>query len=149
MKVSAIVLATAALLAACNAAPNSAGQVSERIGLIVNDPSSRELDLSSLTTFGWDRLHLFKAGTTREDVCKFLGAGRNVCGRVVRFETVPADHVATVFTLGSQLTHLELHADANGVFDVESGETGLPKSSCVFRVRHGAGPTAVSHLETK
>jgi hypothetical protein len=145
-----LILAAAWVLAACNMAPNSAGQISERIGLVANDPSTKELDLTRLMTFGWDRLHLFKAGTTREALCAFLNAGRNACGRVVRYEVVPADHVAMLFTLGDQLTHLELHALANGVLDVSSPPGGLPREACVFTVRHvastGTAPVAMLEL---
>jgi len=145
-----LILAMALILSACNAAPNSAGQISERIGQAANDPSTKELDLSKLMSFGWDRLHLFKAGTTKEEICRFLNAGRNTCGRVVRYEVVPADHVAMLFTLGDRLTHLELHAMANGVLDVNVPEGGLPREACRFAVRHvastGTVPVAVLEL---
>ena len=138
-------------LVACSAAPNSAGQISERIGQFANDPSNREVDLTKLTSFGWDRLFMFKAGTTRDEICKFLNANRNTCGRVVRYESVPSGHTAILFVLGYQLTHIELHALANGEFDIDPGPSGLPKSSCVFKVRHVAstGSNPVAHLEPK
>jgi len=138
-------------LAACNVAPSSAGQISERIGQIANDPSNKEVDLTKLTSFGWDRLFMFKAGTTHEEICKFLNANRNTCGRVVRYEAVPSDHIAILFVLGYQLTHIELHALANGEFDVIPDPSGLPKSSCIFKVRHVAstGAAPVAHLEPK
>jgi hypothetical protein len=140
-----------AALAACNAAPNTAGQISERIGEIANDPTSREVDLTKLTSFGWDRLFMFKAGTTRDEICQFLKANRNTCGRVVRYESVPSGHTAILFVLGYQLTHIELHALANGEFDIDPGPSGLPRSSCVFKVRHVAstGAAPVAHLEPK
>lgn len=138
---TALVATLLLLLSACNATSNSAGQISERIGQVANDPASRQLDLPKLTTFGWDRVHFFKAGTTRDELCRFLNAGRNVCGRVVRYEVVPAEHVALLFTLGEHLTHLELHALSNGVFDVDFNAGGLPRSACVFQVRHTAGAT--------
>ena len=142
-----VVLCTA--LVACSAAPNSAGQISERIGQIANDPSTKELDLSKVTSFGWDKLHTFKAGTTRGEICKFLNAARNICGRVVRYDVVPAEHVALLFSLGHQLTHIELHALANGVFDVNIKEDGLAKSACVFKVRHVMSSTPTAYLEPK
>lgn len=136
-------------LAGCNLAPNAAGQISERIGEVANEPSSKELDLGRLTSFGWDRLYLFKAGTTREAICQFLSANRNLCDRVVRYESVPAAHMAILFALDGRLTHIELHALANGEFDVDPGPEGLPRSDCVFRVRHAAstGEASVAHLE--
>lgn len=142
-------LVAATWLSACNVAPNSAGQISERIGKVANDPGSTELDLPKLTSFGWDQLHFFKAGTTRDEICKFLNADRNTCGRVVRYEIVPADHVAMLFTLGYRLTHLELHALSNGVFDVDLHAGRLARSACMFKVRHSPGPPAVSYLEPK
>ena len=137
-------------LAGCNLAPNSAGQISERIGQVANDPKSNELDLAKLTSFGWDRLFFFRAGTTRDAICKFLNADRNTCSRVVRYESVPSEHTAILFALGGQLTHIELHALANGKFDVEPDPSGLPKSSCIFRVRRVASTGAVvAHLEPR
>lgn len=150
MKGWTVVLAAAAL-AACNASPNSAGQISDRIGEIANDPSSQEVDLPKLTSFGWDRLFMFKAGTPREEICRFLSANRHSCGRVVRYEAVPSGHIALLFTLGPQLTHIELHALANGEFDVDPGPQGLPKSAAVFKVRHVAstGDAPIAHLEAR
>ena len=144
---SALLLAGA--LAGCNLAPNSAGQISERIGEVANEPSSKALDLGRLTSFGWDRLYLFKAGTTREAICQFLSANRNLCDRVVRYEAVPAAHTAILFALDGRLTHIELHALANGEFDVDPGPEGLSRSDCVFRIRHAAstGEASVAHLE--
>ena len=144
-------LLVASAVAACNVAPNSAGQISERIGQIANDPSNKEVDLTKLTSFGWDRLFIFKTGTSRDEICKFLNSNRNTCSRVIRYETVPSDHIAILFVLGYQLTHIELHALSNGEFDVDPGPSGLPKSSCIFKVRHVAstGATPVAHLEPK
>lgn len=142
--------ALASLLAGCGLAPNAAGQISERIGAATRAPEVRELDLATLTSFGWDRLHLLKAGTTRSALCRFIGAGRTQCGRIVRFERVPEGHSALVFALADgQLTHLELHAEANGRLDVDIPPEGLPKARCRFRVRHvaTAGPEPQVVLE--
>ena len=73
---------------------------------------------------------------SRDEVCEFIGAGRNRCGRIIRIDRAPDDHVYLVFALNEQLTHIELHALANGQFDPPLPETGLPKSNAVFRVRH-------------
>ncbi len=138
-------------LSSCGLAADSAGQISERIGGIARSPDSRELDLAGLTSFGWDRLFVLKAGTPRSALCRFIGAKRNQCGRVVRFEAVPAGHQALVFALADgQLTHLELHAEANGRLDVDIPAQGLPKARCRFKVRHvastGQEPQAVLEL---
>lgn len=140
----------ALVLAGCGMASDTAGQISERIGAAVRAPDSRELNLATLTSFGWDRLFLFKAGTPRSVLCRFIGAKRHQCGRIVRFDVVPEGHGALVFALDGQLTHLELHSRANGRFDVDVPEQGLARDRCRFRVRHvasvGAEPDAVLEL---
>ena len=138
-------------LSGCGLASDSAGQISERIGAIARSPDSRELDLATLTSFGWDRLFVLKAGTSRSALCQFIGAKRHQCGRIVRFEAVPDGHQALVFALADgQLTHLELHAAANGRLDMDIPAQGLPKARCRFKVRHvastGQDPQAVLEL---
>ncbi|TDP06332.1 hypothetical protein DFR39_1095 [Roseateles asaccharophilus] len=56
-----------------------------------------------------------------------------------------------MFGLHGQLTHIELHALANGQFDMQIPPEGFPKSNAVFRVRRsttGAGQDAI-FLEPK
>ena len=133
----------AALLFACSEVVNSTGMISKRIGEVVQTPGATEVDLSKLTTFGWDRFYVFKPGATREEMCKFMGANRNVCGRVIRVERTPEDHVAMVFDLQGQVTHFEFHAIENGRFDVSFSESGLPRAGAVFRIRRNTGTGAV------
>lgn len=134
-------LAVSVLGAGCSELGNGTGQISQRIGEITHDPSSREVDLSKLTTFGWDRLHYLKPGTSREDICKFVGANRNSCGRVFRYTSVPSDHLVLLFSLNGRLTHTELHALDNGQFDFATSEEGVPRDHCVFRIRRSASGT--------
>jgi hypothetical protein len=121
--------------AACSEAMNDTGQISKRIGEVTHNPEAREVDVSKLTTFGWDRFYVFKPGTPRDEICRFIGATRANCGRVVRYLAVPESHMALVFGLGSQLTHTELHARANGQFDVPPSEVGYKKEAAVFKIR--------------
>ena len=145
---AAILVAVAAI--ACSEATNSTGSISKRIGEEARAAGTAEVDLGKLTSFGWDRFFVFKPGTTREEVCKFIGANRNVCGRVVRIERAPDDHMFLVFALGGQLTHLELHAVANGQFDFAIPESGLPRSAAVFKVRRSSsGTSEIIWLEPK
>lgn len=132
-------IAASLLLLACSEATNSTGSISKKIGEAARAPGARELDLASLTTFGWDRVYVFKPGATRDEMCKFMGAGRNVCGRVVRLERTPEGHVAMVFDLRGQVTHFEFHALSNGRFDVSFGENGIPRSATKFKVRNNSG----------
>jgi hypothetical protein len=141
----AFVLAAIACLG-CTEAINSTGMISKRIGEEVHQKKASEVDLAKLTTFGWDRFFVFKAGTTREDVCKFIGANRNVCGRIVRIERAPEDHMFLLFALGGQLTHVELHAVTNGEFDVPSLAEGHPKSHAVFRVQRSSSSNTVDRI---
>jgi len=129
------------LLAACSEVTNGTGQISKRIGEIVRDPTAKQVDLAKLTTFGWDRFYFFKAGTTREEICKFLGANRNTCGRIFRYQSVPADSMTLLFGLNGQLTHTELHALSNGNFEILKGTEGLSKEACIFRIRRGSTGT--------
>lgn len=143
--VFAVVLATA-----CSEAINGTGSISKRVGEAARTPGTTEVDLGKLTTFGWDRFFAFKPGTTREEVCKFIGANRNTCGRIVRIERAPDDHMFLLFALGGQLTHLELHAVANGQFDFSFPESGLPRSASVFKVRRSSSSSGeVIWLEPK
>jgi hypothetical protein len=122
-------------LIACSEVANGPGMISQRIGDLVRDPAAKEVNLAKLTSFGWDRFVLFKPGTKREEICDFIGAGRNHCGRIIRYTVVPEDCVALAFALGNQLTHTELHALANGRFDFTPPPAGQPREASVFRIR--------------
>lgn len=132
--VPTLLLALAAALG-CSEVRNGTGTISKRIGEIVHTPGARQVDLGQLTTFGWDRFYAFKPGTTREEVCRFVGAGTTACNRSIRIARAPDDHMFLVFGLGSRLTHIELHALENGQFDMQFTEAGYPRSKAVFRVR--------------
>jgi hypothetical protein len=136
-----LALATLLALGACSEATNGTGMISQRIGEMARDPEAHEVDLAKLTTFGWDRFYFFAPGTSREDICKFIGANRNNCGRVIRYAAVPSDSVTLVFALGGQLTHTELHALANGQFDITPGDAGIRKQAAVFRIRRNTPGT--------
>ncbi len=125
----------ALLLVACGEIAGGVGQISQKIGEQVSDPSVKEIELAKLTSFGWDKVYFFKPGTSRKDICAFIGARPGQCERVIRYEAVAPDSMALVFGLGSQLTHVELHSLANGRFDLASTGEGLAKEACVFRVR--------------
>jgi hypothetical protein len=142
------VLAVSLALYACSESINSTGMISQRIGEAARRPEAREVDLGSLTTFGWDRFYVFKPGATREEMCRFLGANKKVCGRVIRVERTPDAHVAMVFDLGGKVTHFEFHALDNGRFDVAFGENGIPRAATVFKVRRSTG-TGEIWLEAK
>ena len=137
VRLAALVLALIAVLG-CSEALNSTGSISKRIGEITHTSGSAEVDLSKLTSFGWEYFYASKPGVTREEVCKFIGAGRNVCGRVVRVERAPDDHVFLIFGLNGQLTHIELHALENGQFDMPFAEEGHPRSRAVFKIRRSS-----------
>ncbi|MCH7345480.1 hypothetical protein LZ017_19050 [Pelomonas sp. CA6] len=144
-------LASCVLLLGCSEASNGTGSISKRIGEIVHTPGATEMDLRKLPTFGWAYFLASRPGASREEVCKLIGAGRNVCGRIVRIEKAPDDHVYLLFGLNGQLTHIELHALANGHFDMEFPAEGLPKADAVFRIRRsstGSGPDTI-FLEPK
>jgi hypothetical protein len=133
-------LALCLTLVACSEVANGPGMISQRIGDLVRDPGAKEVDLGKLTSFGWDRFVIFKPGTRREEICDFIGAGRNVCGRIVRYTAVPEDCVALAFALDNHLTHTELHALANGRFDFTQPPGGQPRSAAVFRIRRETSP---------
>ena len=117
------------------------GMISERIGEVVHDPVAQELDLATLTSFGWDRFYYFKAGTTRDEICAFIQARANRCALYVQYDAVPEDSNALLFSLNGQLTHMELHALANGEFDVTAGRSGFPKDAAVFHIRRSMSGT--------
>jgi len=114
---------------------NGTGMISQKIGEAVRAPGAQELDLSMLTSFGWDRFYVFKPGTSREQICNFISARANRCQLLVRYEAVPDDSNALLFSLNGQLTHMELHALANGEFDFSAGPEGFPRTASVFRIR--------------
>jgi len=130
---------------------NDTGAISKRIGELVHNAGTKEVDLRALPTFGWEYFYASKPGVTREEVCKLIGAGRNVCGRIVRIEKAPDDHVYLLFGLNGQLTHIELHAVASGRFDMEFPATGFPKSKAVFTVRRSSSSSGADtiYLEPK
>lgn len=121
-------------LTACSEVANGPGMISQRIGDLVRDPATKEVDLGKLTSFGWDRFVVFKLGTKREEVCEFIGAGRNHCGRIIRYTAVPEDYVAIAFALNDSLTHIELHALANGRLEASTPPRSQPRSAAVFRI---------------
>ncbi len=132
------------LVAACSEATNGVGMISQRLGQAVRNAGNQEVALASLTSFGWDRFYAFKPGVTREEVCRFIHAGRNACGRVIRIERAGQDQTFLVFALEDRVTHVELHALSNGEFDFPFPETGQPRDHAVFKVRRtasGAGET--------
>jgi hypothetical protein len=129
------------LLAACSELGNGTGQISQRIGELARNPETKQIRLAELTTFGWDHFFIFKPGTKREEICEFIGADRSNCGRVIRYESVPQTHVTLVFGLGRQLTHTELHALANGRFDLPPTKEGYSKESAIFKVRRALSGT--------
>ena len=130
--------ALCALISGCSEMRNDTGTISKRIGELVHTPGATEVDLRALPTFGWEYFYVSKPGVTREEVCKLIGAGRNTCGRIVRIEKAPDDHVYLMFGLNGQLTHIELHALANGRFDMQIPTEGFPKSKAIFRVRRSS-----------
>jgi hypothetical protein len=134
LPVNALALALCLALTACSEVANGPGMISQRIGDQVRDPSATTVDLGRLTSFGWDRFVVFPPGTSREDICAFIGAGRNHCGRIVRYTVVPSDCVALAFALGGQLTHLELHALSNGRLDASTPPRSVPRAAAVFRI---------------
>ncbi|HET9395742.1 MAG TPA: hypothetical protein VFO36_06765 [Nitrospiraceae bacterium] len=133
-----LVLALCALSLSCSEIRNDTGTISKRIGEVVHTPGAAEVDIGKLTTFGWEYFYASKPGITREEVCQLIGARRNVCGRIVRVERAPDDHVYLIFGLNGQLTHIELHALANGQFDMQFPEQGFPRSKAVFAVRRSS-----------
>lgn len=137
MKLISHLLITAAL-ASCSEAINSTGTVSKRIGEVVNSPGATHLDLTAIPSFGWEYFYASKPGATRAEVCTLIKADRNVCGRIVRIERAPDDHVFLLFGKGGHLTHLELHALTNGRFDFSFGDGGYPREKAVFLIRRGA-----------
>ncbi|WP_271010205.1 hypothetical protein [Paucibacter sp. B51] len=130
-------LLSSLLLIACSELGAGTGQISQRIGEITRDPSAQHVELARLTSFGWDRVYRFEPGSTRDAICEFIQAGRNICGRIIRYPAVPADHQALVFALGDQLTHVELHALAHGRLELsdEHARSGLPKAQARLRIR--------------
>lgn len=130
-----LVVVLSLALAACSEATNGPGMISQRIGEAARNPDTKEIDLSKLTTFGWDRFYLFKAGTPREDICKFMPASWTNCGRVIRYQAVPEGSVTMLFAMNGRLTHTELHDLENGLFDFLPKEDGYAKEGLVFRVR--------------
>lgn len=124
---------------ACSELGNNTGMISQKIGQVVRDPGAGELDLAKLTSFGWGYFYFFGPGTPRATICEFIGANRNNCGRVIRYDAVPSTHVALLFGLNGNLTHTELHALAHGEFAFEMPKDGVPKADAVFRIRRSAG----------
>lgn len=142
---------TCALLFGCSELLSGTGMISKRIGEVVRTPGSTEVDLTKLTTFGWDKFHVLKPGTPREEVCQLIEAGPDICGSIVRIEKVPEDHEYLVFGLEGRLTHLELHALANGHFALAPNERGHVRARSVFKIHrrsNGAGQEAID-LEPK
>jgi hypothetical protein len=137
LRLPLVVLLVSPLLA-CSEMRNSTGMVSKRIGEVVHTPGAAELDLRRLTSFGWDYFYATKPGVTREEVCKLINAGRSTCGRIIRIERAPDDHVYLLFGQAGNLTHVELHAVKNGVFDVPFTDGGHPKEQSVFRIRRSS-----------
>jgi hypothetical protein len=141
-----LVVALALGAGACTEATNGAGMISRKIGEAARQPAATEVDLARLTSFGWDRFHVFDSGTPRESICQFVGARPARCGRVIRYTVVPDEHVALVFTLNGRVTHTELHAQDNGEFDLTPGDQGHPKAASHFRVRKSPSSAGPDHI---
>ena len=128
-------IALLVLLTGCSEVRNGTGMISQKIGEAAREPGTREVDLAQFTTFGWDRFYVFTAGTSRDEVCRFMGANRQHCGRIVHYPAVPDDAVTLVFALAGRVTHTELHALDNGRIDVAPAGEGVARSAAVFKVR--------------
>lgn len=139
-------LLLAGVLLACSEVRNGAGPISQRIGEQVRTPGAREVDLRQLPSFGWDIVHVSRPGMSREAVCDMIGATRKQCGRIIRLERAPADHVYLLFGLNGQLTHIELHDLANGDFDLAMPASGLPKAQAVFRIRRSTSAAGAERI---
>jgi hypothetical protein len=138
LRLITLLLALSLTLVGCSETRNSTGMISQRIGQAVHSERVNVLDLAKLTTFGWAYFYAFKPGTTREEVCKFIGANRNTCGRIVRIEQAPEDHMFLIFGLNGRLTHVELHAVENGIFDFDFTDRGHARDMTVFKVRRSS-----------
>jgi hypothetical protein len=151
LRVAIAIFAVSVAATGCSELGGGTGQVSKKIGAITQDPAVRELDLGKLTGFGWEYFYFFKPGTTREEICSFIGAKKGSCERIFRYERVPETHVALLFGLNGNLTHTELHDRAFGEFEIEMKEGGYPRSESVFLIRRSLGGEAVSkvYLERK
>ena len=141
-----LALVAAIAAGACSELGNGAGQISQRIGQVTHDPSATQVNLPKLTSFGWEYFYFFRAGTTRDEICKFIDAKRTNCGRVIRYESVPEGFVALFFGLNGQLTHTELHDLSNGEFDFNVPENGFPKEKAVFTIRRASTGAKQDHI---
>ncbi|MGY4828188.1 hypothetical protein ACVNIS_06400 [Sphaerotilaceae bacterium SBD11-9] len=134
-----VLLTITVLVGACDLV-NGAGHISQRIGETAKDPSASEVDIGKLTTFGWDRMYLFKPGTPKKKVCEFIEANEKYCDQVVRQESKEGESMTIAFSLANQITHIELHLLENGRFDMNPDDKGIEKSLAVFKIRRETDP---------
>ena len=146
-----LLFAAAMLLLACSELMGGVGPISKRIGEKAREPTTSEVDLGKLTTFGWDRVYFFKSGAPKKEICDFIQADEKECPRIVRHESVAGESMTLVFSLRDSLTHVELHLLENGRFDVTQTKDGLPRENAVFKIRReiAADGKSVYWLEPK
>ena len=115
-------------------ADSRAARCSSRLGREIRDPGVTQIDLASITTFGWDEVFLFEPRTPRASVCAALGVRERYCRLVVRTESVDGEHMTIAFRKQGRVTHAELHRRFNGDFLPLGGEQRLRREEARFRV---------------
>jgi hypothetical protein len=139
--VLASLLAFAALgTSACSDPFGGAGHISKKIGDMARDSNVSTIEVARLTSFGWDHMHFFKPGASKQEVCDFIGADKRVCDQIVRDESREGVSMTIAFSLKHRMTHVELHLLENGRFNIRPTAEGVEKSAAVFAVHRETAP---------
>ena len=125
------ILATAAILAlgACDADGDQ--ELSARIAVAASNGDSAVVDITKLTAFPWERLHVFGPYTTSEKIEKELGFSWRRSDAIEMF-----DHFALlVFVQNQRVVRFVVHDRGNGDLCGSHRQGGYLPSTAVFRCR--------------
>jgi hypothetical protein len=102
--------------------------------------------LAEVTAFRWDTVHIFGPYSSQERVCQALTVVWPDCKKHVPRDGVPEGAFLTVFALGNQTLHHELHPRRNGEYCPDSCAIVLNAKEAVFAVVAASATGAHSKL---
>ena len=119
-------------IAACS--DLGSGPITKALKHEIREIQAKQVELSKLTTFGWDEVFLFEPYTPRSSVCATLAVHPKHCERVIRAESNDDGQMTIAFRKAGRVTHAELHVRWNGDFMPWPSGRPISRSAAIFRV---------------
>ena len=133
MKRTVPLVAMIALVAVACSSPDD--QVSSTIGVALREQNAKEVRMTAVTDFEWDKLYLFDPYTPRSEICNVLGVQVKNCERVVPFESTDDGVMSMAFLSGTRVVRYSRHIRWNGDFTPSPKRQPIPAERAIFRVQ--------------